>query len=173
MVAAQRKGNGLGALTTINTLVGAGMNAYQSHEQAKQEKVQAELAARELESRAVLTEQAAGAALQEGDLAMYENTLKGKAERSAQRVDYAASGVKVDSGSTAHVAADQAAWNEYERQKLEYEAKLKSWGLMGEASELRQKAANTRAAGVSPGQAATSSLFASGRSALDSFLSKL
>lgn len=161
----------MGALTSITTtLVGAGLNAYQSQQQAREDRLKADLAARDMEAAAEAKDEAAAAVHKEGELSLLENTLRGRLERSSLRTGYAASGVKVDSGSAAAVVADKAAWNEYERQKLEYENDLKSWGLATEAADLRRRAASTRASGVGSGQAVSQSLLSSGRSVLDSFL---
>lgn len=160
----------MGSLTSVTGLFGMGMSAYQSYQQAEAEKKKAAMAADELEVQAGLSELAADEAKKQGELAMAENKAKGRLERAAKKVDYAASGVKVNEGTPVGVLADMAAWNEYERQKIEYQANLKSWGLEYEAADLRRKAANARATGVSPVMAATRSL---GQSFLSEGLSLL
>lgn len=148
-------------VTSVMGMVGVGMNAYQDHAAAKEERAKAEQAAREYESQAALRETEAEEVLKLGALDRMEHGIKARAARSAQRVDYASSGVRVDSGSALETAADQAAWAEYERQRLEYETNLKAWGLNQEAATLRDQAATARSAGVSSSASAGKSIFSS------------
>ncbi|MCC8190789.1 MAG: hypothetical protein LIP77_09190 [Planctomycetes bacterium] len=139
----------MGMLSTMTSVAGATLGVYQSYQNAQLQKLQAQVTADSLESQAAVKELEAAEALKLGELAMLEQAVQGRAAVAGQRVNYAASGVQVYSGSALEVAADMTAWNEYERQKIEYQANLQSWGLLNEAALLRQDAANTRAAGVS------------------------
>lgn len=138
----------MGALSSVFSVASITMGAYQSYQDAQVRKVEAELAADSLEAQAGRKELEADEALRIGELNMAEQQIAGRAKIAGQRVEYAASGVKVNSGTAMEVAADQAAWNEYERQKIEYESGLQSWGLRYDAAMLRNEAANTRASGV-------------------------
>ena len=137
----------MGVLSSVFNAASVTMGAYQSYEDARQKRYEAELAADSLEAQAARKDLEAEEVLKIGELKQVEQVLEGRQGIAEQKVSYAASGVKVDSGSTLEVAADKAAWNEYERQKLEYESSLESWGLRYDAALLRQEAANTRAAG--------------------------
>lgn len=147
----ERKRMGVATTAGLFGVAGTTMSYYQSQQQAQLQKLQAELDADSLEAQASRKDLEAAEALKLGELEMAEQRVKGRAEIAEQKVAYAASGVKVDSGSTLDVMADKAAWSEYERQKIEYESKLTSWGLSYDAALLRQESANTRAAGVSSG----------------------
>ncbi|MCC8165916.1 MAG: hypothetical protein LIQ31_07155 [Planctomycetes bacterium] len=89
----------------------------------------------------------------EGKLLQSEAALAGRRERAGLVSDYAASGVRVDSGSAVEVVADRAAWSEYDRQKIAYEAEYESWGLRYDAALLRQEAGNAQATANASAQA--------------------
>lgn len=139
----------MGAVQAISTITSASMSLYQSQQEAALRKAQAELDANTLEAQAARKDLEADEALAVGRLNVAEQQAQGRVELAEKRAEYGASGVKVNEGSAVTVLADRAAWNEYERQKLEYEAALQSWGLKYDAEMLRQQAKNTRAAGVS------------------------
>lgn len=141
----------MGALNSVFSAATVTMGAYQSYEDARRKKYEAELAADGLEAQASRKELEADEVLKIGELNQMEKVLKGRGDIAGRKVAYAASGVRVDSGSPLDVVADKAAWNEYERQKLEYESSLESWGLRYDATLLRQEAANTRASGSTSG----------------------
>lgn len=142
----------MGAMVYTMQSIGNFTGSYvQSQQEAQLKKMQAELAADGLEAQAERKDLEAAEALKIGELNMAEQTMRGRLDMATQRAAYGASGVKVDSGSTREVLADKAAWNEYERQKIEYEANLESWGLSYDAALLRQEAANTRASGATLG----------------------
>lgn len=141
----------MGAVSNILGVANIGMGVYQSYDASKQQKREAELAAGGLEAQAARKDLEAEEALRIGDLKMAEQSVKGRADIASQKIAYVAGGVRVDSGTTMEMAADQAAWSEYERQKIRYEADLQSWGLAYDASQLRQEAAATRAAGRNSG----------------------
>ncbi len=108
------------------------------------QRAQAEADAASLEARAGQKESEAAATMALGRLAMEEHARDSRLEQAGTRVNYAASGVKVNEGTPVETIADKAAWSEYERQKIGYEASLASWGLRYDASILRSDAANTR-----------------------------
>lgn len=136
-----------GVFNIANTTMGL----YQAKYESQMKKLEANLAADSLESQAARKELEAEEALKLGELRMTEQRIRGEAGIAEQRVDYAHSGVRVDSGSALEATADLAAWNEYERQKIEYQYGLRSWGLNYDAALLRNEAANTRAAGTTSG----------------------
>jgi hypothetical protein len=138
----------MGGVTQILGAANIGMGVYQSYQQSKEDRRWAELTASNLEAQAARKELEADEALKIGELKVEEHGAKSRQDIAGKRAEYASSGVKVDSGSTVDVVADKAAWSEYERQKIEYEANLQSWGLNYDAALLRQDAGNTRAAGV-------------------------
>lgn len=142
----------MGAMTAgIFDVAGTTMALYQSHQQTQLKKLEARLAADSLEAQASRKELEAAEVMKMADLDLAEQAIATRLDQASRRVEYAASGVKVDSGSAVTVAADKAAWGEYARQKIEYEAGLASWGLGYDAALLKQEAANTRAAGVTSG----------------------
>lgn len=104
------------------------MGVAQSYQSAQNSSAQARLNADTLETQAARNELEAEEALAIGRLNQAEQVIKGRQEIAEQRVAYAASGMKVNEGSAVEVAADQAAWSEYQRQKVGYEAGLESWG---------------------------------------------
>lgn len=159
----------MGALSSMFNVANIAMGTYQTYYDAQVKKAEAELAADSLEADAGRKDLEAAEALRIGELNMAEQQIKGRKEIATQTADYAASGVKVNSGSAVEVAADKAAWSEYERQKLGYEAELQSWGLNYDAALLRQKAANTRAAGVSSSSSTLSSAVSGGSQLLGMF----
>lgn len=110
--------------------------------------LKARLEADNLESQAARKELEAREALKVGTLKQAEQKIKGRREIAEQRVKFAAGGVKVNEGSAVEVAADKAAWSEYERQKIEYAANMESWGLKYDAALLRKKASTTLTTGV-------------------------
>lgn len=139
----------MGTVGTILNVANVGMNAMQGVQNAQQKQLEAKLAADSLDAQAARKDLEAEEVLKIGELNQMEKVLEGKKDIAGQRAAFGASGVKVDSGSTLDVAADKAAWNEYDRQKIEYQSNLQSWGLRYDAALLRQEAANTRAAGSS------------------------
>lgn len=98
-----------------------------------------------LDARAARKERDAEDAVKIGFLDQADQVRGGKRDIAGTRAQYAASGVKVDSGSAADVASDKAAWNELGRQRIAYEADLKSWGLEYDAALLRAEASAARA----------------------------
>lgn len=137
----------MGVLQSASQMFNVAMSTSQTYQDAANKRAEAELAASGLEAQASRKDLEAGEALKIGQINQAEQIAQGRQGIAESKVSYAASGVKVDSGSSAAVAADKAAWNEYERQKVEYEAELESWGLRYDAALLRQEAANTRASG--------------------------
>lgn len=138
-------GSGFGNLAL--NVAGVGMSVYQDQYNAKLRRAEAELEASGLEAEAARKELEAGEALKMGELAAVEEKIRSRADIAGQTAEYAHSGVRVDAGTPVEVAADKAAWSEYERQKIEYGANLESWGLNYDAALLRQGAANARASG--------------------------
>lgn len=128
-------------IPAFNSVLQFGTNSvlpvYQKYADEKAARAQAEADAKLLEAQAVKKEMEAEDALRIGYLDQADQVRKGRQDIAGKRVEYAASGVKVDSGSALAVAADTAAWNEYERQRVEYDAKLESWGLEYDAALLR------------------------------------
>ena len=152
----------MGVLNTALSAASISMSSYQTYQDAEQKRREAELAAGSLEAQAARKELEADETLKIGELNQLEKIAEGRKDIARQKTDYAAAGVKVDSGSTLAVAADKAAWSEYERQKLEYESSLESWGLRYDAALLRQEAANARA-GASSGGGALQAAIAGGK----------
>lgn len=163
----------MGTLQSFDVMFGAAgavMNTAQAYQDAEVRRREAELAADSLEAQAARKDLEAGEAIAIGRLNQAEHAVAGRRERAELKTSYAASGVKVDSGSALDAAADRAAWSEYERQKLEYEAELESWGLRYDAALLRREAENTRAGAASSGN--TASALISGASRLTGLMKK-
>lgn len=131
----------MGAILTGASLT---MGMVQNYQNAGYANAEAKLNADTLETQAARKELEAGEALAIGELAQAERGIEGRLDIASRRVEYAASGVKVNEGSAVDVAADMAAWNEYDRQKIQYDAELESWGLKYDAALLRQEASNIR-----------------------------
>ncbi len=152
----------MGAMANLTNsalgLANAGAGMYQSQQQASAQRAQAELEAKGLEHQAARKDLEAAETLKIGKLKTTEQQIAGRLEIASQRVAYAASGVKANEGTPVEAMADKAAWNEYERQKIEYEYRLQSWGLKYDAALLRGQAANTRASGTASGSSYLSSL---------------
>ena len=120
------------------------LSAYKSYSTEKSERAQADADANLLEAQAARKDQEADDAITIGFLDQADQVRKGRREIAGRKVEYAASGVKVDSGSALEVAADKAAWSEYERQRIEYDANMESWGLKYDAALLRAEASIVR-----------------------------
>ncbi len=110
---------------------------YEQYAADRNAAAQAEAEAKLRDAMAAKKEREAEDAIRIGYLDQADQLRKGRRDIAGKRVDYAASGVKVDSGSALAVAADAAAWNEHGRQRIEYEAALESWGLNYDAALLR------------------------------------
>lgn len=135
----------------FNTFMNIGAGVYDSRQADKRQASSAGLAARDLEARADRKELEAREALRQGELDVAEHRAESRLEASRLTASYAGSGVKVNEGSAAAVRADRAAWSEYERRKLEYDAAMESWGLDYDARLLRVDAANARASAAGGG----------------------
>lgn len=131
-------------------ILGIANDAYSASTAASEAREKSMLSADTLEAMAGRKDIEAGLALQDGSRKMAELAVENRLALSEKRTGYAASGVKVDSGSTTETLADRAAWNEYERQKIDYDSQLDSWGMQYDAALLRVEAANTRASAASP-----------------------
>lgn len=123
------------------------LSAYQSYATDKNARLEAEANADTLEAQAARKDVEAEEAVKIGLLDQADQARKGRREVAGLKANYAVSGVKVDSGSALDVAADKTAWSEYERQRIEYDANMESWGLKYDAALLRAEAANVRATG--------------------------
>lgn len=152
----------MGVLTTAMNAASITMSAYQSKQDAQLKQLESNLAANTLEAQAARKELEAGEALKLGELNQAEHMAAGRQDIAEQKTAYAYGGVKVNEGSAVEMAADKAAWNEYGRQKIEYEAGLESWGLKYDAALLRQEAANTRAAGTAAGNSGLQTALSTG-----------
>ncbi len=130
------------AFTTATSLMGSPGASEESPSSLDAAYAQAE----NYESQAARKEIDAARARQKGALAQAEQTLKARRDIAERKAAYAAAGVNVNDGSAAEVAADIAAWSEYERQKIEADAAMESWGLKYDAALLRRKAGTARAA---------------------------
>ncbi len=131
--------------TVLNFASDTMLPVHQSRLAAEEEEAAARANAELLEARAGKKDDEAEAARALGFLDQADQAGKGRKEIAGRRARYAASGVRVDTGSALEVAADAAAWSEYERQRIEYDADLESWGLRYDAALLRAEAAAARA----------------------------
>lgn len=150
-------GLGLGA-------AGLASNTYASYQQAKADEYAAEWNAGIMEENAKVKELLAGQALQAGEHEVAALQRSGKQTIETQRAGYAASGVKVDSGSALDVVAEQAGLNQYDQDMAKYNAELAAWGHNMEAANLRQQAEMTKATKRSPAAAAMGSFLSGGTS---------
>ncbi len=141
----------MGMLSPAFSVASMVTSVYQSKQAAESAKLEAELAADNLEAQALRKGLEADEALKIGELNLAEHAAASRKEIAKATVGYAASGVKVNEGSAVEAVADKAAWSEYERQKIDYQANLESWGLRYDAALLNQEAHNARASGSSSG----------------------
>lgn len=155
----------MGISTGVMGLLGLGVGAastaassYASYQQAKADNMAAEWNAGLMENNAALADIRAGQAQEQGKHDVALAKIEGQQLIESQRGAYAASGVKVDSGSALDVVAEQAGKNKYDQDMLKYNADLNAWGIRTEAANLRQQAAMTRATKRSPGMAAATTL---------------
>lgn len=132
----------MGAAIT-NTMEVAGLVAGTMRERADGSAPQLRKA-EELSARADRLEAEAGRREADAQLAAMESALAGRRAVAATRSGYAASGVRVDSGSALDAAADASAWGEYERGKAERSAGLETWALRTDAAALRGEAEELR-----------------------------
>ena len=151
--------------TGVMGLVGMGVSAmgtatqsYAAYQQAKADNMAAQWNAQVMENNALLKDVQANQALEQGKHNVALAKMGGGLLVERQRASYAASGVKVDSGSALDVVAEQAGKNKYDQDMLQYNAELNAWGIRNEANNLRQQAAMTRATGRNPGLAAATTM---------------
>lgn len=138
--------------------MGTATQSYAAHQQAKADNLAAQWNAGVMENNALLKDIQANQALERGQHDVALAKMEGGLLLERQRASYAASGVKVDSGSALDVVAEQAGKNKYDQDMLKYNAELNAWGIRGEANNLRQQAMMTRATGRSPGLAAATTM---------------
>lgn len=136
-------GLGLGAF-------GVGMQTMNSYRQQQSANEAADWNARIAEDSARNRDLQADDAIQRGLSEASLQQLRTRKQIGDDRARYGASGVDVNSGSPVDVAADTAAWGEYERQQVIANSEREAWGYRQEASNLRQQAALTRATKQSP-----------------------
>lgn len=134
----------MGAVSPVVGLVEMGMGVYQKKRASQYQKYADEAMAVNLEEDALHKEDEARTAIREGAVKIAELHNETRGGIAVKKVKYAASGVRIDRGSALDNAADQAAWGEYGKQKLAYEAEMRSWGLRRDAARLRDDAAAIR-----------------------------
>ena len=166
----------MGALSGMGSLLGLGigaaslgMSTYSSYQEAKAANQAAEWNANIAETNAMYRDQAADDSIQRGKSSAAIQQLKTRAQISSDRTRYAASGVMVNSGTPVDVAADTAAWGEYERQLIISNSEREAWGYRTEANTLRQQASMTRATKQSPWLAAATTGLSGGTSLWQSY----
>ncbi|MCC8108478.1 MAG: hypothetical protein LIQ30_05410 [Planctomycetes bacterium] len=144
-------GLGLGVAGTVT-------DSYAAYQQAKAEKLAAEWNAKVMRDNADLSDALAGIELEKGKHEVAIAKRDGALLIESQRAGFAASGVKVDTGSALDVVVEQAGRNRYDQDMIDYNARMSAWGYNVEAANLRQQAAMTEATGRNPGIAAGTSL---------------
>lgn len=166
----------MGLSTGVMGLLGLGLGAANmvTSAAAAREQAQAQAAAAEWnagisEDNARLQDIRAEQAREIGRHNVAVAKREGKLKIEAQRGAYAASGVKVDSGSALDVVVEQAGRNQYDQDMLEYNAELAAWGHNANAYTLRQQAAMTRATKQSSNTAMISSLLGGGASLFNQY----
>lgn len=157
-------GLGVGAASTT-------MGAYGAYQEAQAARDAANYNANIQEQNAAIKDIQAQQALKMGEHDIAKAKEEGYQKIETQRASYAASGVKVDSGSALDVVVEQAGRNQYDQSVIKFSADMSAWGLNADASNLRQQAAITRATGksISPGYAAASSLLGGTTSLLNQY----
>ena len=152
----------MGGLSTFMGVAQIGMGAYSAYQNTKQQNTQLAWQAAQQERRAALSEEMAAERLRRGERDTAKHRIDTRGMLSKMRVGYAASGVKVNQGTPVDVAADLAAWREYERQGIQHEAEISAWGLKNEATELRSSAAYSLSNRTSAGWNAAGYLLSNG-----------
>lgn len=149
--------------------VGTAASSYAAYQQAKLDNLAADWNASIMEDNAGLKEVQAEQALEKGRHNVAIARREGGLLIESQRAAFAASGVKVDSGSSLDVIASQAGRNRYDQDMLTYNAELEAWGHNAEAGNLRQQAAMTRATKRSPSLAAATNILSGGSSMFNQY----
>ncbi|MCD8138322.1 MAG: hypothetical protein LUE17_00825 [Planctomycetaceae bacterium] len=152
-------------------LLGLGVGAASTAASARAAYEQQQAANAAAEWNASLSEENAGIkdimAEQTREMGRHQVALakeEGQQKIATQRATYAASGVKVDTGSALDVVAEQAGKNQYQQDMIEYTTGMDAWGHEVDAYNLRQSAAMTRATKQSAGLAGITSLLGGGTS---------
>lgn len=155
----------MGLSTGVMGLLGLGMsaagmvvNANAAKQQAEAQNAAAEWNAGLMEDQAAQKGVLADQALEQGRHAVAIAKRDGELKIESQRGAYAASGVKVDSGSALDVIAEQAGRNKYDQDMITYNSQLTAWGHNTDAYNLRQQASMTRATKTSPSTAMLTSI---------------
>lgn len=164
--------------TGVMGLLGMGLTAASTMAQANAAKQQAQAQAQAAEWNAGIMEENAGLqdimAQQTQEMGKHKIALareEGRQKIETQRAGYAASGVKVDTGSPLDVIAEQAGKNKYQQDMIQYDADLSAWGYKTQAYNLRQQATMTRATKTSPNQAYLTSLLSGGANLFNQYQS--
>ena len=146
---------GMGSLLGLGLgAAGLGMQTYSSYKEAEAANKAAEWNAGLMETNALNRDAQAEDALRRGQSEAALQKIATRGQIAADRTRYAASGVKVNTGTPVDVAGDTAAWGEYERQQIVANSEREAWGYRTDANTLRQQAAMTRATKQSPWLAA-------------------
>lgn len=152
----------MGAASTFFSAYNIGMNAFGGVNKTVENNRELMYQANKTETLAAYREIQAGEALKEGEAEAEAHKRATRGALGQMRANYGASGVKVNEGTPVEVMADFAAWRDYEKQRIEYEAARKSWGLNYEAGALRTDAYNLRASKSSVAGSAFGALLGSG-----------
>lgn len=126
-------GGGASWMGLVGNIVKAVGNRYDAYEQQK-----------ELKYLATLRERAAEDALAMGQIKARFVRREGRRFEGQARADYAASGVLVDSGSTAEVEAEIMRGTERDALLTIYQSEVDAAALRAEAKQLRRNATNVQ-----------------------------
>lgn len=150
----------------VGTILGGiniGMQLFGASEEAKAQKRQAEFAAQQLEFNSRMAERDANEIVKRADLDVQQFQRKGALVRGAQRASMAAQGIDIDSGSAQAIAEETNANLVEDITNIKNNAIMEAYGYRVQASQMRQQANMTRAAGR---QAASNTLLAGGARAV-------
>lgn len=162
--------NGLVGLFGIGlSAAGTATQSYASYQQAVADNMAAQWNANLMGQNAALQDIRAEQTLEAGRHNVAVARREGRLAIEDQRAGFAASGVKVDSGSALDVVAEQAGRNRYDQDMLRYNAELAAWGHRVEGDNLRQQAMLTAATKRSPWQAAGATLLSGGTSLFNQY----
>lgn len=131
---------------TIGIILG-GTQVLGSQIQAKGERAAAEYSAQILEQNAKIDEMAAADAQARGGVAAGRERMQTSDVLARQKTAFAASGVRIDTGSPADVAATTRGLGELDTATIENNAALEAWGYKVAATNKRSAAAMARATG--------------------------
>lgn len=150
---------------------GAGLEAAGAYGQASSQKSALRYDARIADMNALLAEQRAQVALEQGRFQVNQVRREGAQIKGSQRAQMAASGVDLTYGTPAAVISSTEMLTELDVQQAEINAVREAWGYRRQATDYQNEARSARATakGINPLLAAGTSLLGSATSAASGY----